>query len=257
MNIWGKIIGAFLGLLFGGIPGALLGAFIGHTVDSVAPRVVVMNVAASQQAFFRALFATMGHLAKADGRVSEREIAVAQAIMARMQLSPQQRRQAIELFNQGKQPGFDLAPTVRAFHQVCGAQPALLRMFVEILLDAALADGHLDTAAVAVMISVCNHLGITQSEFERMLNMRHNAAGYGRRAQSPQRSRSDPYRVLGVTPEASDREIKQAYRRLISQHHPDKLVSKGLPREMMELAKEKTAELTAAYDEIKKRRKIR
>jgi DnaJ like chaperone protein len=128
VNIWGKIIGAFLGLIFGGLPGAVFGAFIGHAVDSVAPRVVVLNLAASQQAFFRALFSTMGHLAKADGRVSEREIAVAQGIMSRMELNRDQRRLAIRLFNQGKQPGFELTPAVRSFYQVCGSQPALLRM---------------------------------------------------------------------------------------------------------------------------------
>jgi DnaJ like chaperone protein len=257
MNVWGKIIGAFIGLLFGGLGGALFGAFLGHAVDSVAPRVGVINLAAAQQAFFKALFSTMGHLAKADGRVSEREIAVAQEIMSRMQLSAHQRRLAIELFNQGKQPGFALAPTIQAFYQVCGSQPNLLRMFVEILLDAALADGKLDTAAVAVMLSICNHLGISQAEFEQMVNMRHNAAGYRRQARQPQRANSDPYQVLGIVPGASDREVKQAYRRLISQHHPDKLVSKGLPKEMMDLAKDKTAETTAAYDDIRKRRDMR
>ena len=257
MNVWGKVIGAFLGLIFGGLPGAVFGALIGHAVDSVAPQVVVINLEASQKAFYRALFSTMGHLAKADGRVSEREIAVAQGVMSRMQLNRSQRRLAIELFNQGKQPGYELATTLRAFYQVCGSQPALLRMFVEILLDAALADGKLDTAAVAVMITICNNLGISQVELQRMVSMRHNAAGYRRQARQPLRARSDPYQVLGVSQSASDREIKQAYRRLISQHHPDKLVSRGLPKEMMDLAKDKTAELTAAYDDIKKRRKMR
>jgi DnaJ like chaperone protein len=107
------------------------------------------------------------------------------------------------------------------------------------------------------MINVCNNLGIPQAEFERMVKMRHNAAGYRRQARQPQRARSDPYQVLGVSQDASDREVKQAYRRLISQHHPDKLVSKGLPKEMLELAKDKTAELTAAYDDIRKRRNMR
>ena len=118
MRIWGKIIGAFIGLIFGGLPGALFGAFVGHAIDTVAPHVVVLNLAASQEAFTRALFSTMGHLAKADGRVSEREIAVAQEVMSRMHLNQAQRHTAIGLFNEGKGSGFDLEATLQSFHRV-------------------------------------------------------------------------------------------------------------------------------------------
>src|SRR5210317_693004 len=103
---WGKILGAVIGLLRGGISGALIGALLGHIVDRFLAGII--GVGATQKAFFDALFATLGHLSKADGRVTETEIRMVESLMQQMQISGEDRQRAIRLFNQGKQPGFQL-----------------------------------------------------------------------------------------------------------------------------------------------------
>src|ERR1700733_9400261 len=106
MNIVGKLIGALSGYLLMHNPfGILLGIAIGHLWDSgalrlSAPRRVPPN------SFIEPLFGLAGAIAKSDGRVSEQEIAATENLMQRMQLSQQQRADAISSFNAGKQPDF-------------------------------------------------------------------------------------------------------------------------------------------------------
>ena len=67
----------------------------------------------------------------------------------------------------------------------------------------------------------------------------------------------DPYATLEIDRRATDKQIKQAYRRLINRNHPDKLVSRGLPEEMLNLAKERTTKIRAAYEQIRTERGFR
>jgi len=251
----GKIIGAAIGLFFGGWPGLVMGLLLGHFVDSAAPR--HERLRDLRTAFFETLFLLMGHLAKADGRVSEQEIAVDEAIMDRMQLGRYQRSEAIALFNRGKQPGFDADTTTEHFYRAAQFQPMLRRALVEFLLDTALADGRLKPEGYQVLARIATGVAIPAGEFELLVNLRTNARAY-RRPQGPKTpARPDPYRVLGVEPTASDRAVKQAYRRLMSQHHPDKLAAQGLPKEMLDLAKEKTVAIRTAWDEVRRQRGLR
>ena len=112
---WGKIIGAVLGLFRGGISGAVVGALLGHFVDRFFAGIV--GVGATQKVFFDALFATLGHLSKADGVVTQTEVRMVESLMQRMQISGDDRQRAIRLFNQGKQADFDLEKTLQAFAQ--------------------------------------------------------------------------------------------------------------------------------------------
>ncbi|MDJ0654939.1 MAG: co-chaperone DjlA [Xanthomonadales bacterium] len=255
-RIWGKVVGGAVGLMMGGPVGAFVGAALGHAVDTGLPSIGLFDLQRAQRAFFESVFLVMGHIAKSDGRVSEREIAVAEAIMTRMQLTGDQRQEAIKLFNRGKRGGFNLTETLGHLHQACGAQPQLFRLFLEIQLDAAFADGSLKPQGRAVLQRCASFLGVPQWELDRILAMRSGARPGGMR--QPQKPVSaDPYGVLGVDRKAGEGEIKKAYRRLISQHHPDKLVSKGLPKEMLDLAKDKTAEIRAAYEQIRTERGFR
>lgn len=263
MNWWGKIIGGLLGFMLGGPVGALIGGFLGHGVDQTRVQFVgVGGAARARQVFFRTTFSVMGHLAKSDGRVSEKEIGIARAAMDQMNLDEAQRREAIDLFTQGKDPDFPLDRTLTEFRQACGMHPNLVRMFVEILLRAAIVDGELSANEHRVLERICVHLGIPAAELDRLAAFMGAAAagGGGHRranghaARPGQGSLAEAYRILGIDRDASDSEVKKAYRRLMNQHHPDKLHARGLPEEMMEMAKEKTVEIRGAYDRIKEAR---
>ena len=134
-------------------------------------------------------------------------------------------------------------------------------MLLEILLQVALADGQIDQAEEAILVRVAEGLGVPRAQFQQILNMllaqaQFSGAGRAHRggqgAAGPSRpSLGQAYQVLGVTESASNQEIKKAYRKLMSEHHPDKLAAKGVPEEMIRMATEKTAEISKAYDMIK------
>ena len=261
MSWWGKIIGGGFGFLMGGPIGALLGAAFGHQFDkginlSGQYQHTLGDQQRTQAAFFTALFSTMGHLAKADGKISKDEISMAEHVMAQMQLSSDQRRAAIELFNQGKLNDFPLDEVLQQFRVECHRRRNLLQMFLEVLIATALSDGNLHSSEHQILQHIGNSLGFSPNQLDQLINMVKAQQHYREQATvSPATHLKDAYRILNMTPEHSDEDIKKAYRRLINQHHPDKLVSKGLPDEMIKLASEKTHEIKSAYELIRKHRK--
>lgn len=266
MSWWGKLIGGAFGLLLGGPLGAVLGAVLGHGFDRGLDGLDVgTDWQPGQQqrvqlAFFTATFSVMGSVAKADGRVSPAEIQLAEAVMTQMGLNPQQRRVAIDLFRQGKAADFPLDDAIRQFRRECGGRGHLLRIFMEIQLQAAYADGSMAPAEEQRLLHICRLLGFSQTEFRQIEAMiraeRHySQQGSGRAPrESGTMSLADAYDILGVAKDSGDAEVKRAYRRLLSQHHPDKLVAKGLPEEMMRLATQKTHEIRTAYERIREAR---
>jgi DnaJ like chaperone protein len=261
MSWWGKIIGGAFGFAIGGPIGALLGAALGHQLDQPATRPASESYTreSRQTAFFTATFAVMGHLCKVDGHISESEIALARSVMNQMELSDPQRKLAMELFRRGKEAGFPLDDTLRQLRDQCRYQPSLLRMFLEIQIGAALADGVLHQQEDAMLQRICLRLGVPIAVYQSLLAMlqmqyRHayEAGGQARRSQTL--PLEEAYALLGLKSSASDAEIKRAYRKLISQHHPDKLVARGLPEEMMKLATQKTQEIRRAYERIQEAR---
>jgi DnaJ like chaperone protein len=262
MAWWGKLVGGAFGFMIGGPLGALLGAALGHNFDrgmKSLPEDVTFGAGDQervQTAFFTATFAVLGHVAKADGRVSPEEIRMAEAVMAEMSLTPGMRATAIDLFRQGKSVDFDLDAVLLQFRRECHGRSTLIRLFVEIQLQGAYADGRLEPAENALLREICGQLGVSEFEYRRLERMVRAERGFGADAREHGRSPGvdslqAAYDLLGVTPQSSDAEIKRAYRRLLSQHHPDKLVSKGLPEEMMKIASQKTHEIRQAYERIK------
>lgn len=261
MSWWGKILGGTFGFMLGGPLGALLGAALGNKFDQGFKGVMLDEALGGgdtervQAVFFTATFSIMGHLAKADGRVSEDEIALARQVMAQMNLGEAQRKAAIKLFGEGKQDGFPLDEVLEQFRRECHRRRNLIQMFIEILIATAMADGRLDGAERKLLLYIGEQLGFSRTQFERLISMvqaQQHYAGAEMAKRGP--SLKDAYAVLGIDKDATDAEVKKAYRRLMNQHHPDKLVAKGLPEEMMALAKEKTQEIRAAYDQIKEQR---
>ena len=256
MAFWGKLLGGSLGFIFGGPLGLLLGGLLGHGLDRGLARLIEGKTLDPrerervQHAFFTTTFSVMGHLAKADGRVSEREIALAEAVIAQMRLSPARRSVAIRLFQEGKAKTFDLDGTLKEFKRLCFRHPALIQMFLEIQIQAAYADGPPHPAEEKMLRHICQVLGIPEWLYRHLEQWVRQSMGAAAEATQSGPSLEDAYQILGIQPQASDAEVKRAYRRLLSQHHPDKLVSKGLPEEMMQLAAQKIHEIRQAYERI-------
>ncbi len=193
--------------------------------------------------FLEATFAIMGRIAKADGRVSEAEIAVANRAMARLDLPAPLRETARQAFARGKSPTFPLEQTLERLADACSGRRDLARVFVEIQIEAASADGAMQAAKRAIVERLCKRLGITASEASAMESLARGIPPAGTRVGT-----RDAYAALGLGPEADDAELERAYRRLMSQHHPDRLLAQGLPEEMVRLATRKTQEIRAAYE---------
>lgn len=267
----GKVVGGMIGAVFGPV-GALLGVFVGHQFDKGAAEQLGIrggfgsaNPEAVRRTFFETTFSVMGHLAKIDGLVSEEEIREARAVMYRMQLSPELTREAMRLFNQGKGADFPLELTLQRFRAQAGGQHDLFRTFLLIQLQAALANGRIDNAERALLWRMCQVLGISRVELAQLEAMVRaqtifggaGAGQAGRHQVRPANSLEQAYKVLGTEPSASDAEVKKAYRRLMSQHHPDKLLARGLPESMRGEAETRTQEIRAAYDVLRETRGMR
>ncbi len=175
MGWWGKIVGGAFGFMLGGPLGAMLGAAVGHSFDTgvkvsaqSAPFGDGPDTERIQSAFFAAVFSVMGHVAKADGRVSEDEIDMARAVMQQMSLNQAQTRVAMDLFNQGKQPDFDADAVVEQFKSECHRRRTLLQMSLEILIHAAYADGILHTQEEKLLKTISARLGFSSAHFQQL-----------------------------------------------------------------------------------------
>jgi DnaJ like chaperone protein len=266
MKITGKLLGGAIGLMALGPLGAALGVFLGHQFDEHAgdaygdPRLNASEAAgAIGDQFFRAAFLVMGHVAKADGRVSEREIAAARAVMSELRLNGPQVQAAIGYFTAGKQLKFNLAAELAALAAACRSRPGLLRVFLEIQVRAALAGSNLEGPSRALLGNIATRLGVSGIELAQIEAVLRVRTGSFRQAPAQTNSAEQlrqAYSVLECSPTVSDDEIVKIYRRQLSRHHPDKLKANGLPDSMIEHAKQRTQQIIEAYDVIRERRGI-
>lgn len=263
MSVIGKIVGALVGLvLFHNPIGLLIGALIGHFYDSAVTR---LRPPSMGQGFIEPLFAFAGALSKSDGRVSEPEIAATEALMSRLRLDGAQRRVAIERFGIGKQADFDPAAAIAQLRSWCGGRRDFAFIVLDLLLDLVYAEGEPVAAKLALLRTLCGALGISAQELAWLATMKgHAAAAHGprgpeygpRRGPIPARPvQVDAYAVLGVARGASEGEIKRAYRKQMSQHHPDKLGD--VPEELKQRAGDRAREINAAYERIKAERGLK
>ena len=268
MGIWGTIIGGALGWSLGGPLGAMLGAAIGSNLGA-APRTETHGAPRSGRmppppprrdpleerrlAFFVATFGVMGHIAKADGRVSEEEARLAREVIDGLAMGAHERDLAIRLFNEGKSPRFDLQGALTQLSHVAGRRRNLLRSFVELQWKAAWADGTIHPAERAILDHVGRSLGFSAAEMAQ--RERVAAAAFEPRRRSPDEKLEEAYAVIGVPRDATDDELRTAYRRLMRQHHPDRLAAQGLPEEMKDEATRRTQDIQKAHQTIRNARR--
>ena len=256
MRIIGKVIGAIVGLiLFRNPMGLLIGMMIGHFYDVAIAQLRPPSLGSG---FIEPLFAFAGALSKSDGRVSEVEIAATESLMTRLRLDSAQRRAAIDRFSAGKQADFPVQLAIADLKRWCAGRRDLAFLVLDLLLDLVYAEGPLADAKLALVRKLCWALGVSDHELAALSAMKGYAAqgprGPGPRP-PPGPMRVDPYAVLGLERGAGERDIKRAYRKLMSQHHPDKLGD--VPDELKRRAEDRAREINAAYERIKSERGLK
>jgi DnaJ like chaperone protein len=252
------VFGAIVGLLLGGPAGLFIGAFLGYAAGRVLRKSVVGGLRVVQSELIDSTFAIMGALCKADNIVTRDEIQAVQQIFGMLNLTAESREQAKAAFDKGKQPDFDLDAAVDRFARISRGRMPLIQLFLQLQMMAVAADGRVDPAEHAMLVRIARRLGLREHDVAQLeALLRAGTAGPTGRAAEPTRDRlADAYQALGVAPDAAPAEIKRAYRKLISQNHPDKLASRGLPASMRAVAEERSREINAAYDLIKSARGI-
>lgn len=265
--MFGKLIGGAIGYFSAGWLGAIVGIIAGHFFDKAIRRVAQQEspeaIQAIQERFFKTTFTLIGYLAKADGRVSQEEIDQTQGLMEGISLTADHKREAIALFKVGSDPTFNPEETLHNFKQTCGHRIQLKQMLMVYLVNTALADGTLDPKEEDALRKIAQGLQFSSLAFDQLLKMiraQGNFSGGSYHYQSGQgaptkNELADAYTALGVSESASDAEIKKAYRKLMSEYHPDKLMGQGVPDDMLKMATERSQEVQTAYDLIKKMRK--
>jgi DnaJ like chaperone protein len=238
-------IGALIGWFIGRWTGLIIGFIVGTLIARLASRSLVSAV---RSKFLDSTWAVMGAMSKADGQVSSEEIRVAEALFDRMGLHGADRQAAMAAFNRGKSPDFNIDMEVAAIANACRAAPPLLQMFLQVQLAALSADGVVHEAEHALLVRIARGLGLSDAEVDRLEAMLHL---HGKSAAS---KLDDAYRVLGVESSATDDQVKRAYRKLMSENHPDKLAARGLPESMRAMAEERSRDITTAYDVVKEAR---
>ena len=268
MSLWGTLIGGTLGWTLGGPLGAMLGASIGSSLSNRArvesfpgrrpgapppPPGHARSAEERRVAFFVATFGVMGHIAIADGEVSEEEAQLAREVMTGLGLGAQDRNLATRIFNEGKSPRFALDEALTQLAQIAGRRRNLLRAFVEIQFKAAWADGSVHPEERRILNHIGAFLRFSSAEMAQMERVA--TAGMAPRQANPEEKLREAYGVLGNERSASDEDIRSAYRRLMRQHHPDRLAAQGLPEDMKDEATRRTQEIQKAYQTIREARR--
>jgi DnaJ like chaperone protein len=253
-----KLVAAVIGYYYFGFWGVLLGLFIGSFFDRLRAygtgAINPLQNSMRQTVFLETVFISMGKLAKADGRVSQDEIDHVEQFMLKLGMTAEHRLRAIDLFKQGTDPAFDIAPVYARFMAVCGHTRNLKDVLLVYLIVLAMADGHFHPAEEALLIDIAARLGYDQATFRHMMDMALNQGHFAAQQIDAASALDDAYKALGVSGDSTDAEIKRAYRKLMSQYHPDKLIGQGMPADMVAMATEQAKEIQVAYDLIKKSR---
>lgn len=272
--IWAIITGFVLSIILKSNWGFLLGLFIGPKLYEFCNKLTEEEPKGNPKLYLTVVFEVLGHLGKAKGVVTQDDINLARRFMTQLQLDSNSRQLAQDSFNRGKASDYPLRARLRELYNQYRSKRNVLNIFCEQLIQAALIDGRLDDKESEILFIVADEFNIPRHQMAIYIQMmmgsyhfhqqnydyqheqynqyRHNNNGYGGyQNNSSQLNLQNAYNILGVKPSDDIATIKRAYRKLMNEHHPDKLVSKGLPKEMLEAAKKRAQEIQAAYDLIK------
>jgi DnaJ like chaperone protein len=260
---WGKCLGAGLGFLIAGPLGALIGIFIGNIFDRGLnmhssrphPTYHAEKNKAIKHTFQKATFLTMGHICKINGRVSEEDISFAQKIMWELHLNRAERTSAKYFFTQGKAATFKLSESLDLLKYLAMNNPKLLRTFIQVQYRVAQV-GHLTHEKIEILnhlLSALNLAPLHEQTHARETFYTHKQQH--RQNNTTSNIYTEPpiahaYALLNIAQHATKKEVKHAYRKQISLHHPDKHIAKGHSEAAIKQANEKTQAIRKAYESI-------
>ncbi len=272
MKFLGKLLGGVLGFFATrNAIGCGVGIALGHAWDAgwLTP---LLPTTGSRGAFLDPLFGLAGAVAKADGRVTPAEIASVEKLMRRLDLDEPKRQTAIKAFNDGKEAGFDIGGATRRLRAFAGFRGETKLMVIEVLAEVGAADGHLHAAGDGLIARIANDLGVDADTATSILHARRapgsawrgagDPRGQARGEPSPRSAPPparatpalDPYQVLGVSRLAGESTIRDAYRKLITRYHPDKMHARGIAGDALKRAETKAQAINAAWEQIKVQR---
>ena len=240
MSLIGGLVGGMIGFTFLGPLGALIGSVVGSRMGRNSVRRKNPNNFDHQVAFFAALFACLAKIAKADGQVTKEEInKIEDFITQKFNLDGEQRNFAINIFQKAKDDNVSFDAYAKQLASLLKRSPNSLMIFYELLFELAMADGELHPNEEKLLKKVPKIFGFNDGLYNQLFQK------YGLKTQNF-------YEVLGVSKQTNFDEIRKTYLKKRREFHPDKLISKGLPEELIEKAKEKFIEIQEAYEELEK-----
>ena len=237
MSIWGSLIGGFVGFSFAGPIGALIGSMVGGRISSARRSSFQRSFAPPQQVFAIALIILTAKLAKADGSVSKEELI---AIKDKLKIPEHEIDQVGKIFNKAKEDALGYEPYAQQIAQIYRNNPAVLDEVINTLFYIAEADNNVSDSEITMIRGIAKIFGLSESQFEGIKESRKSS------------DKLNPYVVLGCDPNDDFSVIRKKYLILSKEHHPDILVSKGVPQEVIEESKKKMRAINSAFDQIEK-----
>ena len=242
MSIWGKIIGGTTGFALGGPLGAIIGIMIGGSFDRSARKLSSSNQISQQQkqnVFALCIIVLSAKIAKADGQVSKEEI---YTFKEKFNIQAEEMSEVSKIFNEAKKSSFGFKNIADQVGNLFSDNKVLLEQLLNNLFYIAEADGVTSINEVEVLRSISQSFHFNETDFQRIFHSRLN------------NKESDPYKILGVTREDSDNNIRKKWIKLSKEHHPDYLIAKGMPKEFIKEANKELSSINLAYDKIKELR---
>ena len=242
MSIWGKIIGGTTGFALGGPLGAIIGMMIGGSFDRSARKFSSSNQISQQQkknVFALCIIVLSAKIAKADGQVTKEEI---YTFKEKFNIQAEEMSEVSKIFNEAKKSSFGFKNIADQIGNLFSDNKVLLEQLLNNLFYIAEADGLTSINEVEVLRSISQSFHFNETDFQRIFHSRLN------------NKESDPYKILGVTREDSDNNIRKKWIELSKEHHPDYLIAKGMPKEFIKEANKELSSINLAYDKIKELR---
>jgi len=238
MSIWGSLLGGMIGFSFGGPFGMLLGSLIGGKISRARSRSSGFgSFAQPQQIFALSLIVLSAKLSKADGQVSKEELI---AVKDKLKIPESEIEQVGKIFNKAKEESTGYEPYAQQISQIYKSNPNVLEEVINILFYIAEADGNISQSEMSMIQHVAEIFGISHVQFNSIKESRKSS------------DKLNPYIVLGCSPEDNLQNIRKKYLKLSKEHHPDLLISKGVPQEIIEESKKKMRSINSAWDQIQK-----
>ena len=239
MSIWGKIIGGATGFAFGGPIGALLGSVAGHAIDKIKTKKKLPEETALKQIGFTiGVIVLSAKMAKADGKVTEDEI---RAFKEKINIPDNEIKNVAKLWDQAKKTTDGFQIYARQIANLLEKNSSVLEELLKLLIIIALADGKITIPEIKYLKEVGNIFGFSEEDFARIYSSKSGVS-------------SDPYQILGVSRDASIDEIKQKWKQLAINHHPDRLISQGIPEDLIHKSTSRLKEINNAWDTIQNKR---